>query len=107
MDNDGIITISFGAYQMLAQEGASRERRSIINWLRSAHQPMTHTAWALAKQIEQREHHDAWEPLDTRDARIAELEEALREIIACERLMHAGSTSIDIALAALGDDDDF
>ena len=105
MSNDSI-TITFGAYQMLAQEGASRERRAIIEWLREASQPMTHTAWALAKQIEQRAHVKDWEPADSRDARIEQLEQALRQIIACEQLMHAGSASMDIAMQALGESDD-
>lgn len=35
---------------------AMEERNKIIEWLRDASQPMTHTAWALAKLIEEEAH---------------------------------------------------
>lgn len=38
------------------KEGVKQEREAIVEWLRSAIQPMTHTAWALARDIEAGEH---------------------------------------------------
>lgn len=38
--------------------------------------------------------------------RVHQLEQALRQIIACERLLGSGSVTMDIALTALGDDDE-
>lgn len=91
---------------MIAADAAYTERQAIIAWLRSANQPMTHTAWALSKHIADGKHLETPVPLDTRGARIAQLEKALARIIICERLLHAGSASMDIAVEALGEPDD-
>lgn len=101
-----VITLTVAAYDMIGTNAASAERRAIIDWLRSADQPMTHTAWALAKGINDGAHLSVPATPDSRDQRIAKLEQALRDIIGCEQLMHAGSATMDIAMEALGESDD-
>lgn len=54
--SSGVITITDDAYDLLQRSGAMEERERILAWLRSDHHVMTHTAWALAKQIENEEH---------------------------------------------------
>ena len=56
--NTGVITLTLGAYNDIQGNAALDERQRIIDWLRSAQQPMTHTAWALAKAIEEGKHYD-------------------------------------------------
>jgi hypothetical protein len=101
-----VITLTVAAYEMIAANAASNERRAITDWMRSAVQPMTHTAWALARDIDNGVHLAAPTTPDSRDKRIAQLERALGQIIACEQLMYAGSASMDIAMEVLGESDD-
>lgn len=56
--NTGVIMITADAYDAIEANAANEERQRIIDWLRSAQQPMTHTAWALAKAIEEGKHYD-------------------------------------------------
>ena len=52
-----LITLTLDAYNNIQRDAALQERLRIMAWLRSANQPMTHTAWAIAKAIETEEHH--------------------------------------------------
>lgn len=56
MTHSGVITVTEDAYQYIGDAAALEERQQIIKWLRCDHHVMTHTAWALAKAIEDGEH---------------------------------------------------
>jgi hypothetical protein len=51
------ITLTRDAYDMLHNQAALNERAAILQWLRSAKQPMTHSCWQLAREIEAGAHH--------------------------------------------------
>lgn len=51
-----IVTITQDAYEALQNQARLEERLAIIAYLRHARQPMVHTAWALARDIEHGEH---------------------------------------------------
>ncbi len=55
-DEQMTVMLSQGAYDALQDYAAQEERARIIAFLKDARHPMTHTAWALAKQIEDGEH---------------------------------------------------
>ena len=54
--NTGVITITRAAYDAMHDQARLEERLAIIAYLRSSRQPMAHTAWALARDIEHGEH---------------------------------------------------
>lgn len=56
MTNTSVITITEEAYEMVQENAALEERQAILNWLRGDRHVMTHTARALANQIEAGEH---------------------------------------------------
>lgn len=51
-----LVTITKPAYDSIQATAALQERLAILAYLRNARQPMIHTAWALARDIENGEH---------------------------------------------------
>jgi len=51
-----LVTITKPAYDSLQADAALQERLAILAYLRSARQPMQHTARALAREIEMEAH---------------------------------------------------
>lgn len=51
-----VVIITEDAYNSLQESAKLEERQAILKWLRSANQPLMHTAWQFAKSIEQGEH---------------------------------------------------
>ena len=54
--NRDVITLTLGAYEDISKGAAMAERNRIVAWLRGSDQPMTHTAWAIARDISKGKH---------------------------------------------------